>query len=206
MTTAVRERPILFSGPMVRAILEGRKTQTRRPIKVDDIYTTVDDTDGKPFAWQSDECGDWYEMPCPYGKPGDLLWVRETWQIFRVYEDTWNGGYEADLWDGPIPRERPNHAWITYAVDDPGGRPWRPSIHMPRWASRITLRVTGVWIERLCEITTADAESEGFSPIYYGSAVSAIEPFADAWNAMYSKRGLGWSDNPWVWVVEFEKD
>ena len=141
-----RERPILFSGPMVRAILEGRKTQTRRPIKVDDVYTTVDDTDGKTSAWQSDECGDWYEMPCPYGKPGDLLWVRETWQIFRVCEDTWNGGYEADLWDGPIPRERPNHAWVTYAADDPGGRPWRPSIHMPRWASRITLRITNIRI------------------------------------------------------------
>lgn len=194
MTTAVRERSILFSGPMVRAILEGRKTQTRRLINP-----------------QPQRFGFWVKenellQACPYGEPGDLLWVRETWQMFRVYEDTWNGGYEADLWNGPIPRERPNHAWITYAADDPGGRPWRPSIHMPRWASRITLRVTGVWIERLCEITTADAESEGFSPIYYGSAVSAIEPFAEAWNAMYSKRGLGWSDNPWVWVVEFEKD
>lgn len=194
MTTAVHERPILFRGPMVRAILDGRKTQTRRPIN----------PQPQRFGFlvkENDEL-----QACPYGAPGDLLWVRETWQMFRVYEDTWNGGYEADLWDGPIPRERPNHAWITYAADDPGGRPWRPSIHMPRWASRITLRVTGAWIERLCEVTTADAESEGFSPIYYGSAVSAIEPFADAWNAMYSKRGLGWSDNPWVWVVEFEKD
>jgi len=200
-----RERPILFSGPMVRAILEGRKTQTRRPIKVDDIYTTVDDTDGKPFAWQSDECGDWYEMPCPYGKPGDLLWVRETWQIFRVYEDTWNGGYEADLWDGPIPRERPNHAWITYAADDPGGRPWRPSIHMPRWASRITLRITNIRIERLCDISVDGASAEGIeAAIDHDGPVCYLAEFQRLWDAMHSKRGLRWNANPWVWVMEFE--
>lgn len=200
-----RERPILFSGPMVRAILEGRKTQTRRPIKVDDVYTTVDDTDGKPFAWQSDECGDWYEMPCPFGKPGDLLWVRETWQIFRVYEDTWNGGYEADLWDGPILRERPNHAWVTYAADDPGGRPWRPSIHMPRWASRITLRITGIRVERLCEISVDDAWAEGIeAAIDHDGPVCYLAEFQRLWDAMYAKRGLGWNTNPWVWVMEFE--
>ena len=199
-----RERPILFSGPMVRAILEGRKTQTRRPIKVDDIYTTVDDTDGKPFAWQSDECGDWYEMPCPFGKPGDLLWVRETWQIFRVYEDTWNGGYEADLWDGPIPRERPNHAWITYAADDPGGRPWRPSIHMPRWASRITLRITNIRIERLCDISVDGASAEGVeAAIDHDGPMCYLAEFQRLWDAMHSKRGLRWNANPWVWVMEF---
>lgn len=187
-----RERPILFSGPMVRAILEGRKTQTRRPIN----------PQPQRFGFLVKE--NELLQACPYGKPGDLLWVRETWQIFRVYEDTWNGGYEADLWDGPIPRERPKHAWITYAADDPGGRPWRPSIHMQRWASRITLRITGIRVEQLREITPADAEAEGFAPIYYGSAVSAIEPFAEAWDAMYAKRGLSWSANPWVWVMEFE--
>ena len=199
-----RERPILFSGPMVRAILEGRKTQTRRPIKVDDIYTTVDDTDGKPFAWQSDECGDWYEMPCPFGKPGDLLWVRETWQMFRVYEDTWNGGYEADLWDGPIPRERPNHAWVTYAADDPGGRPWRPSIHMPRWASRITLRITNIRIERLCDISVDGAFAEGVeAAIDHDGPMCYLAEFQRLWDAMHSKRGLRWNANPWVWVMEF---
>lgn len=187
-----RERPILFSGPMVRAILEGRKTQTRRPINP-----------------QPQRFGFWVKenellQACPYGKPGDLLWVRETWQIFRVYEDTWNGGYEADLWDGPIPRERPNHAWVTYAADDPGGRPWRPSIHMPRWASRITLRITNIRIERLCDISVDGASAEGVeAAIDHDGPMCYLAEFQRLWDAMHSKRGLRWNANPWVWVMEF---
>lgn len=189
MTTAVRERPILFSGPMVRAILEGHKTQTRRPLKR-----------------QPSKDGLLMLPACPFVAPGDLLWVRETWQLLHVCEDTWNGGCEADRLDGPIPKEQTACAWVTYAADGPEDGPWRPSIHMPRWASRLTLRVTDVRVEQLRNISVKDAFAEGVETLIdHDGPVCYLVEFQRFWNAMYAKRGLGWGVNPWVWVVEFEK-
>lgn len=139
--TTVRERPILFSGPMVRAILEGRKTQTRRVLKNPDdgVSTTIED--GSPLY--CDDGGFWHPRPCPYGQPGDRLWVREAHQLSP---------------DGPIYRATARE----HGTYEPGGAgPWRPSIHMPRWASRITLEITDVRVERVQEITEDDAIAEG---------------------------------------------
>ena len=174
LKAAVKERPILFSGAMVRAILEGRKTQTRRVVKPTSGPHSIEKT---------------------IGRPGDLLWVRETWGI-----------HDAD----------PARAWFRA---DPGvedcvakstaGWKWRPSIHMPRWASRITLRLTDVRVERVQEISADDAIAEGIdrpgtmNPYIDGNAmVRAV--FRNLWDSINAKRGYGWDVNPWVWVLVFE--
>ena len=165
------ERPILFNGPMVRAILDGRKTMTRRIVKAG----TRDD-------WNA----------CPYGVIGDRLWVRETWRCFggREYEYQQHQPsiiYRAD--DGPTHNE--------------GG--WRPSIFMPRWASRITLEITGVRVERLQDISEADAEAEGCTGDHRADRDSdAAQEFRSLWNQINGKRA-SWDSNPWVWVVEFRR-
>lgn len=172
----MKERPILFSGPMVRAILEGRKTQTRRVVKPQPAHIAgigtvlnIDTITGKA---------------CPYGKPGDRLWVRETWDGVRLDGGGALVSYRADG-DKPV-------------TDD--GR-WHPSIHMPRWASRITLEVVSVRVERLQEISEEDAMAEGvaLAENYRGP----VAHFASLWEQI---NGLGsWNANPWVWVVEFRR-
>lgn len=239
-TTTVRERPILFSGPMVRAILDGRKTQTRRivnpqptrdDIRADWYYPTVVDRLGeegpgeRTFGAFSID-GEWGTR-CPYGSPGDtLLWVRETWQQFAPR---------------PAPAdEMPANACIHYRADfsdadlrlrtDEDGDPlpqlrWRPSIFMPRWASRLTLRVTNVRVERLHEITEQDAKAEGVAqgdiepdehgPWRVGFVLgdedgkcglwpTARRAFEVGWDSINGKRAP-WASNPWVWVVGFER-
>lgn len=194
MPDVVKERPILFSGPMVRAILDGRKTQTRRvvkpqPIWVYDCSVPVLTTDADPNA----------AIRCPYGVPGDRLWVRET------FGRQWRHGfiYRADV-ETPIPA---------------GG--WEPSIHMPRCASRIMLEVTRVCVERLQNISEADAQAEGIQVLPLQSvddpsawrqsgpgahqARNARESFRLLWDSINSKRGFGWDVNPWVWVIEFRR-
>jgi hypothetical protein len=185
----MKEHPILFSGPMVRAILEGRKTMTRRVIK-------------KPWLYgRENEYGRFQVnmRECPYGLPGDRLWVRETWE----YDDSRPNSYfyRADpAPDGFI--ENPEAAWR-----------WRPSIHMPREASRILLEVTAVRVERLQDISVPDALREGIEcdDAEERAMIEAIgdgddrhkEAFANLWDSINAKRGYGWDSNPWVWVVEF---
>ena len=214
----MKEHPILFSGEMVRAILEGRKAQTRRPIKpqpqgghcasmADDGIWAVLTEIGWGGEFACNEIGH-----CPYGIPGDRLWVRETWQ---AWEDPETGQdylrYRAD--GAKIVPDWPNteEAWgrLCGYFDR-----WYPSIHMPRWAARITLEVTGVRVERVQDIGQKDALAEGcpcgeltrktiHALKHSSSGLAAIEWFVDAWNAIYLDRGLGWEANPWVWVVEF---
>lgn len=192
----VKELPILFSGPMVRAILEGRKTQTRRVVKPSRYRHEIDEEG----IWFEDEYGDWNKGPCPYGQFGDRLWVREKVGIGRAtglayYPDTLNGREPGALFDR-----------------------WTPSIHMPRWASRITLEITGVCGERLQQISEEDAKAEGATP-YDPTAYFTIGQcgskaglpdfeyragFAELWNSL-AKPGATWSDNPWVWVIEFKR-
>jgi hypothetical protein len=154
-------KPILFSGPMVRAILEGRKTQTRRARKA--------------------------VGPCPHGQPGDLLWVRETWAVRKLQTGYWVE-WKADGSNARIPEEV--DAFALFTIDT-----WRPSIFMPRWASRLTLRLTEVRTETLHRITEADAHAEG---------VADVAAYAALWDALNAKRGYGWNDNPFVWVLSFE--
>ena len=203
----MKESPILFSTPMVRALLAGTKTQTRRIFKPDRMtwdangrYTTyamrggeLSTTGSGPFKPSS-----WLHY-CPYGQPGgDRLYVRETWAAPHAY-------------DHLPPRLIPQDARIHYAAtEDRGGLLWRPSIHMPRWASRITLEVTAVRVERLQDISEADAQAEGVTDD--GSLVTdldgkdrggTIAAYATLWEVI---NGVGsWDDNQWVWVVSFKR-
>ena len=197
---AVGERPILFSGEMVRAILDGRKTVTRREVKLPrarDSFVLVEHGDGW-WPYQSDDgeshvCSDGMERPynCPYGKPGDQLWVRETCFI--------NGpdkGSEVIYKADPLPNWEGEEADIR----------WRPSIHMPRWASRIQLEVTAVHVERLQDISEEQAQAEGVSPVRVKvKKLSALVHRAGFFYLWERINGIGsWDANPWVWVVEFK--
>ena len=205
----MKERPILFSAPMVRSILAGTKTQTRRALKPQPIY------DGR-FAggWkvvgknghEAATCSPLIAELCPYGQPGDRLWVRET------FCHQWNDmtGYHDDKFWYRASTPDVEH------VDGDAKSPWKPSIHMPRAASRITLEITGVRVERLQGISEADAEAEGCAKnhigYYWGGphAVSGRKQMATAQSAYRdvweSINGAGsWDVNPWVWIVEFKR-
>ena len=187
----MKERPILFSGPMVRAILEGRKTMTRRVVKPGEMLT--------PAQVEREVNGGTGAIRCPYGKPGDRLWVRETIELRTILGNNFPSPvYVADgshvVVDGG--KKASNHAFIRRRVT--------PSIHMPRWASRITLEVTGVRVERLQDISEADAKAEG-SPLAACGAPqdgSHKAGFADIWASIH---GTAWDANPFVWVIEFRR-
>lgn len=225
MGEGMKERPILFSGPMVRAIERDwePKTQSRRTRGLGVINACPIE------AWEvagqgvgagmrkadyfviffNNITGQSVTIRCPYGRPGDQLWVRETWQINHVSLD-----------HGPIPKTRPLEGGepvdLIYRADgefreqfeiDEGGSCWRPSIFMPRWASRISLEITAVRVERLQDISEADTKAEGFERAYYRGYTKrkADDPadLTDAWDAMNAKRGHPWESNPWVWAITF---
>ncbi|MBO6858334.1 hypothetical protein [Roseibium sp.] len=198
-------RPILFSGPMVRALLEGRKTQTRRVLKPQPKMLNG----GKPLnngrGAYSTENG-WKRYP--YAKD-DLLYVRETFTLTQHQTPV----YRADATD------QTGQRWHTIQPGDPEKEVmWKPGIHMPRWASRLTLKVTDVMVQRLQDITWEDAEAEGvwFSSQEYREQVCIwrdapsklqslrVEYFGKLWDSLNEKRGFGWGVNPWVVAVTFE--
>lgn len=216
MTQETKERPILFSSEMVRAILDGRKTQTRRVIRYSHLwaYGAFSHDDNRGYAELSavPTFDPMYSVskPCPYGQPGDLLWVRETFCLWDATTDD----YEGDLHRGklPVPNERNIHSWkkrVQYRAStecDDESYGWRPSIHMPRWASRITLQVTGVRVERVQDISEADAVAEGMEVVPIGTATwTNRQSFSILWDKINAKRGHSWESNPWVWVIEFKQ-
>lgn len=233
----MKERPILFSGPMVRALLDGSKTQTRRVAKpklaemlewfggksVDDDDRTLDELLGQCTeenglrVW----CADYPEegsevIRSPYGQPGDQLWVRETWAGPLIQSVAWEEAegiskfmypefceYKAD--GGPTPEFLDQDENLVCR--------WTPGIHMPRWASRITLEITGVRLERLQDISEADSISEGIvrqgSGWRHYSSANAGEcmrfpknSYRSLWESINGPDS--WDSNPWVWVVEFK--
>ncbi len=184
----MNEKPILFSAPMVRAIIEGRKTMTRRVVKPQHCFA--------PSMRQGESA--WNN--CPYGQPGDTLWVRETWAIGDRDNDVL---YAADpSWNvNGVAVPPPVNKGTVHAGN------WRPSIYMPRWASRITLEVTAVRVERLQEITEDDARAEGVAlgiDGQTGRLESGGAAFLKLWDSINAERGYGWTVNPWVWVVSFK--
>lgn len=191
MTKELREKPIIFSAEMVRAILDGRKTQTRRVIK--GVHSSA------PFGeWNNP---DEFLASCPYGQQFDYLWVRESFG------------------DGGV-REGEDVKYVYRA--DSNGLPfdkWKPSIHMPRQASRITLEITNIRVERVQDISEDDAKAEGclgyeiktehaghigYPETYKAWRLPQVQ-FQDLWDSINAKRGYGWDANPLVWVIEFEK-
>lgn len=181
----MKERPIIFSGPMVRAILEGRKTQTRRVARSHPLIDAGSSDEYIKLS-ENDVAGD-----CPYGRPGDRLWVRETARLRAVGHQWFDLHYRAT--DDLIEYKQQDRTPYRFQA----GR-WTPSIFMPRWASRITLKITGVRAQRLQEITVADALAEGVVPADPSSS------FRAEWDAINGKKAP-WESNPWVWVIEFSR-
>ena len=209
----MRERPILFSGPMVRAILEGCKTQTRRVVKIQpesDITKYAYKGNGAWLPCDDDLYSFRKLVKCPYGKPGDRLWVRETWGVGTrpCPIEGWRDGIEYRADEAYITDERDNLPLYDaeepddVCLDDYSGKGWRPSIHMFRWASRINLEITAIRAERVQDITETDLITEGFDG--YNGTWRDEERFRNLWDSINAKRGYPWKDNPWVWVVEFK--
>lgn len=211
----MRERPILFSVPMVRAILEGRKTMTRRVIKPQPDLSTLKESyrdlefefrrmpvlgpTHAPPEWgfcakyDKPNCVPIYGYKCPYGTIGDRLWVRETW--------------------APHPQD-PTTVFYRATVDtEPGIRvwdgPWKPSIFMPRHASRITLEITDIRVEQVRDISAQDCIAEGMhfslNQDPCDMADQARNAFHALWDSINAKRGFGWDVNPWVWAISFRR-
>jgi hypothetical protein len=218
------ERPILFSGPMVRAILEGRKTQTRRVVKpqppvecgritVEPFHPVVidrhgDERPGAEIFGAYDDNGEW-GAKCPYGAPGDLLWVRETWAVDAPLDQV-RAEREDAMRVEPIFGHGPYYR--ADGIHENTGLTWRPSIHMPRWACRMVLELTAVRVERLQEISQQDVFREGLHNAQQkeierrvGKLLMSQECYQDLWDSLNAERGFGWAVNPWVWVVEFRR-
>ncbi|MGF6438133.1 hypothetical protein [Kosakonia sp. 1610] len=220
----MKERPMIFNAEMVRAILDGRKTQTRRIMKPQPTPCTLQ----KGGHWWPSNVfktmlhieeemqngkGGWGGLvgdACHFGDVGDRIWVRET---FAAFDADWKfPGRPHDLKDGPWP----NVIYPASRSEVPPGT-LRPSIHMPRWASRITLEITGVRVERLQNISDEDVDAEGFAGDYPTSALPELFPgepsdwshlsmrdcYGVLWQSIYGEDS--WQANPWVWVIEFKR-
>jgi hypothetical protein len=246
-TTMPKERGIIFSGALIPRLLDDSKTMTRRVVKPQPdpgwAFTSIGQVctaSGKwvfPTVATSVNQTSWL---CPYGVPGDRLWVRETWRPVvwgadHCYIEYRTGGHarEGDGRACLVPptataayeayADRQMRAAIAAGDGKPEycPEPWRPSIHMPRWASRITLELTDVRVERLQEISWRDVVAEGVDGALdaHGRRVakavaqtendrggaSLYEMFRVLWNGLNAKRGFGWDTNPWVWVLEFKR-
>ncbi|HBY6332099.1 TPA: hypothetical protein RUZ73_002080 [Klebsiella pneumoniae] len=239
------ERGMIFNAEMVRAILDGRKTQTRRIMKVQPesnqlglllITDSTKHSDIGKYHWaESNATGNHVRsklFSCPFGAVGDRIWVRETWAILgnedgccidweeklckadersaaRIYRASCEqrpGNY--GLWSIPDDAD-----WKPHTKDYQYEGAWRPSIHMPRWASRILLEITDVRVERLNAISQEDAQAEGMEltgwrPTYSdpdsgGEVLTPYDNFAQLWASIYGDES--WNSNPWVWVIEFKR-
>lgn len=198
----MKETGIIMSGNHPKLILEGKKTMTRRVIKPQPsrplVYRTVRGRPELEYWYEPDNGGIAHTYKCPYGQVGDKLWVRETWRVGAEYDALGISG----LWNHPVVgyKDEINVSFLH------GAGKWRPSIFMPRWASRILLEITEVRAERLQEINNEDAKAEGVIPMTccLPRAAHYITPFKELWDSLNAKRGYGWETNPWVWVISFK--
>lgn len=215
----MREHPILFNGDMVRAILAGTKTQTRRPAPIKALSFTHHPEGLIAWAVQfmkavkgvlaSYSGGSFTEEVarsiiasqfCPFGQPGDRLWVRETWASHPCGGTQRHDPGDGHAWGSPIYRATFG-AMLKPTCE--GFTPWRPSIHMPRWACRIVLEIVSVRVERVQEISEQDATAEGAN--WDARMYPMSFYFKKLWDSVYAAKGQGWDANPWVWVVEFKR-
>lgn len=211
----IKERPIPFLPEMVKAILEGRKTQTRRVMKPQPSMVTsrgrrvYRDEDFKK-SWESISGtmeGNGF-IDCPYGSPGDRLWVRETWHR----NDQFNPPYEFSIGEYIYKADfvKTGDIWVKdgFGVQSK----WKPSIYMPRAASRILLEITDIRVERVQDITRSDIRSEGLmcpenlcsDDLEYNYRHWYIDEWKKLWDSINAKRGYGWDVSPWVWTIEFK--
>lgn len=217
----MKERGMIFNGEMVRAILDGRKTQTRRPVK----FPVHDKNLGCELSGNelAGELSAGNYLNSAFGRPGDRIWVRETWAILgnedgccidweeklckadersaaRIYRASCEqkpGNY--GLWSIPDDAD-----WKPHTKDHQYEGAWRPSIHMPRWASRILLEITDVRVERLQSITLGDICNEVGCGLYdFRPATYGFQVWEELWKSIYGAEN--WQANPWVWVIEFKR-
>ena len=211
----MKERGMIFNGEMVRAILDGRKTQTRRIIKDctvgrDQISKFIQ-IEKKFIGCYPEDVPELIRECCPYGIPGDRIWVREAFRVHSRATDVATLVYKAserNSWTEQTHR-------VPVAVCNKPATPekWTPSLHMPRWASRILLEITDVRVERLNAISQEDAQAEGMEltgwrPTYSdpdsgGEVLTPYDNFAQLWASIYGDES--WNSNPWVWVIEFKR-
>ncbi|HBT0025522.1 TPA: hypothetical protein MA023_001128 [Klebsiella pneumoniae] len=232
----MKERGMIFNSEMVRALLDGRKTQTRREVNLNLDIACLATT----YDWATSLAANHYQalteeqiqqkaeslrgvihpvilgngqmvsIICPYGKPGDRIWVRET---FCPVDDIQYGGEKWVDYRATPKFEASHPAGWDSAPNDAEALKWRPSIHMPRWASRILLEITDVRVERLNAISQEDAQAEGMEltgwrPTYSdpdsgGEVMTPYDNFAELWSSIYGAEN--WQANPWVWVIEFKR-
>jgi len=213
------ERPIIFNADMVRAVLDGRKTQTRRivngvPSSHDFHGWVLSSTSAKDegkACWaigNSPLLNKPIRVRCPFGAVGDRLWVRETWMPDAPRNGTWADVEFYGCKGSPlsmIPKRfrKPEHCIHRASWDGSEMVGWTPSIHMPRWASRITLEITGVRVERLQDISEQDAAAEGASTELSLIGEKHYLGYRSLWKSIYSADS--WQANPWVWVIEFKR-
>lgn len=231
---AVRERPILFQGAMIRALLAGLKTQTRRAVQ-DQLGLLPSPATVRPHHDGTTRITAYWgavHRVCPYGQPGDRLWVRETCRAEELPDGADGVRYLADDHFRPIEDAKgAADQWVAlhhYRGGNGGGRLGLvvPGIHMPRWASRITLEITEVRVERLQDINEADAKAEGSDPLHWVDPIDPVDRtafdlidwplkeqanphrngYAMLWESINGRRpGLSWDANPWVWAVSFRR-
>lgn len=224
----MKTTPIIMNSEQVRALMDGKKTQTRHVIKEPCNGVTTDIEDGEAcITNQNDE---WVPRVSPFGQQGDLMWVRETWgkvvmvELFgfspgsRTEEIVYKAGRKVHR---SVDRPENSYSfddWPLSFVDDTTPPKWRRSIHMPRWASRLTLKITGVRVERLQYISEEDAQAEGIERVGGGASCSPWRDYSNGksngsfsapsssyrslWQSIYGYDS--WESNPWVWVIEFE--
>ena len=189
MKGEVKERGMIFNDEMVRAILGGNKTQTRRIVE-EKFY-------GRAVA------AELLAKHCPYGQPGDRIWVRETYRVHGKATDVATLVYRASVRNSWTEQ---THRVPVEVCNKPVSEKWTPSIHMPRWASRILLEITDVRVERLHDMSEEDAKAEGATPAMYkitpSEAVYRVG-FGDIWRSIYGQDN--WLSNPLVWVIEFKR-
>lgn len=204
----MKERPILFNGEMVRAILYGRKTQTRRVVKPQPTTEPIFEWNGKSKGFagiqssHTDKGLRAMEYYCPHGKVGDRLWVRETWQGFRQVNIEYNEWEEMES-----PKDR--HDYLFEPVYKADGKSfaekWQPSIFMPREYSRILLEITDIRVERLQNISRGDAMAEGCPFPNMAAGENPVDWFSTLWDSLNGKDPQKcWSANPWVWTIQFK--